>query len=102
MMTGLLSHHELSEDLQNRVMGTLNSDASSKDANGVYTVVMYKRSNNTNYMRSTLSNPDANGNYRTVKWEYYNEAGTGIVAAETKTWTVTYDADGNIVSKVVA
>ncbi|MGC5328874.1 hypothetical protein [Brevibacillus sp. SYSU BS000544] len=74
--------------------------ASGKDGNGIYTVMDYKRSDGTLYMKSTLSNADASGNYQTMTWNFYNAAGTTIVS--TKTWTLTYDADKNIVSKVVS
>ena len=76
------------------------SYASGKDANGIYTVLDYKRADSTLYMKSTLSNADVNGNYQTAIWQFYNEAGDTVI--DTKTWTITYDADGGIVSKVVA
>ncbi|MGN7472309.1 phage tail-collar fiber domain-containing protein [Brevibacillus sp. SAFN-007a] len=70
---------------------------SGKDANGKFTQVDYKReSDNTLFMRSVLSNPDANGNYQTDTWTYYKTDGTTV--AETKVWTITYDADGDITS----
>ena len=75
------------------------SYASSKESNGVYTIVQYKR-NDTVYMKSTLSNADSNGNYRTNTWQFYNEAGDTII--KTITWSITYDSDNKIVSKVVA
>lgn len=70
---------------------------SGKDANGKFTQVDYKReSDNTLFMRSVLSNPDANGNYQTDTWTYYKTDGTTV--AETKIWTITYDADGDVTS----
>ncbi|MGN7469636.1 hypothetical protein [Brevibacillus sp. SAFN-007a] len=70
---------------------------SGKDASGKFTQVDYKReSDNTLFMRSVLSNPDANGNYQTDTWTYYKADGTTV--AETKIWTITYDADGDITS----
>jgi hypothetical protein len=77
----------------------LNVYASSKDANGIYTIVDYKRADGILYMRSTLSNPDAKGNYQTDTWKFYDAQANVIL---TKTWALTYDEDGNIVSKVVA
>lgn len=72
---------------------------STPDAYGVYTVVEYKRkSNGTLYRKSTLSNPDANSNYQTQTIQYYNTAGTTVIATET--WVISYDTDGNIVSEV--
>ena len=76
-----------------------NSYSSSPDVNGIYTVVDYKRSDNTLYMKSTLSNV-VNGNYQTDTWQFYDAAGTTVIL--TVTWTLTYDADGNVISKVVS
>ncbi|ELK39026.1 hypothetical protein D478_26379 [Brevibacillus agri BAB-2500] len=78
----------------------LSQYASSPDANGKFTVVDFKRPDGTLYLKSTLSNPDANGNYQTNTWQFYDAAGTTIVL--TKTWTISYNADGLITSKVVA
>ena len=77
----------------------LNLYASGLDANGVYTVCDYKRADNTLYMRSTLSG-GTSPNYTTDTWQFYNAAGTTVIS--TKTWTLTYDANGKITSKVVA
>lgn len=72
---------------------------SGKDANGIFTVVEYRRiSDNTLYMKSTLSNPDAKGNYQTDTRVYYK--GDGVTADSTVTVTITYDADGDVVSEV--
>lgn len=78
----------------------LNEYGSAIDANGLYTIISYKRADGTLYMKSTLSNPDASLNYQTDTWQFYNAAGTTIML--TKTWTISYDANGGIVSKVVA
>ena len=77
-----------------------NSYSSNIDANGIYTVVDYKRADGTLYMKSTLSNPDANSNYQTDTWQFFDVAGTTVIL--TVTWTLTYDADGNVISKVVS
>lgn len=77
----------------------LNSYASGPDANGVYTVVDYKRADGTLYMKSTLSG-GTSPNYTTDTWQFYDATGTMIIL--TKTWTLTYDANGKITSKVVA
>ncbi|WP_139491296.1 hypothetical protein [Brevibacillus dissolubilis] len=63
-------------------------------AKGVYKEVQYKRPNDTVYMRTLLSNPDANGNYQTMKYEYYDEAGTTVTTTET--WSLKYDTDGEV------
>jgi hypothetical protein len=73
--------------------------SSVKDTLGVFTVVDYKRLDNTLYMKSTLSTPDANGNYTRVTWQVYNDTGLSIV--ETVIWTLAYDANGGLISKVV-
>lgn len=80
-------------------LANYNEYSSVKDANGIFTVVEYKRSDSTVYMKSTLSNADANGNYQTNTWEYFDI--DGVTLLKTLTWTITYDVDGNIVSKVV-
>lgn len=76
-----------------------NSYDSIKDENGIYTVVDYKRADNTLYMKSTLSNPDINNNYQTNIWQFYDVDGTTLL--NTITWTLSYDEDSNIISKVV-
>ena len=75
------------------------SYGSQKDDNGVYKVIEYYRPDDTLYMKSTLSNPNSDEHYQTMTWQYYNGAGTSIV--RTLTWTITYDDDGGIISKVV-
>lgn len=73
--------------------------ASSKDeATGVYKVVDYRRSDGTYYAQSVLSNPDTNGYFRTLSYTYYDQ--TGTVALQTDVWTITYDDEGKIISKV--
>lgn len=77
----------------------LNQYLSNKDANGIYTVVDYKRSDGTEYMKSTLSE-GTSPNYTTCKWQFYDKTGNNVIV--TKTWTLTYDSGGNIISKVVS
>ena len=77
-----------------------NSYASSIDVNGIYTVVDFKRVDATLYLKSTLSNTDASGNYQTVTWQFYATDGTTL--SLTKTWTLTYNIDNLIITKVVA
>ena len=73
--------------------------ASVKDGD-VYTVVDFKRLDDTLYLKSTLSNKDVNGYFQTCTLNYYDLLGTTII--KTVTWTSTYDVDGNIITKVVA
>lgn len=78
----------------------LNQYASDADENGIYRIVEFKRpGDGTLYMKSTLSNPDDNGNYQTVTWEFYDENGSQVKLKAI--WTLTYDADGSIISKEV-
>jgi hypothetical protein len=76
-----------------------NSYASSIDANGIYTVIDYKRTDGTLYMKSTLSG-GTSPNYTTDTWQFYDATGTIVIS--TKTWTITYDVNGKITSRVVA
>ncbi|MBO0537902.1 hypothetical protein EXQ27_04125 [Clostridium botulinum] len=85
------------EEIEKKI-NNYNSYASGKDSKGVYTIIEYKDKTNTLYMKSVLSNPDSNGNYRTDTWSFY-ENGT---VSKTIKWTLTYDAESNITSKVVA
>ena len=86
-------------DLERR-LANHNSYATSKDANGIFTVVDYKDNTGKMFMKSTLSNPDADGNYLTDTWQVYNTNGYSVT--ETIVWTLTYDSDGDITSKVVS
>lgn len=77
----------------------LNSYASAVDSSGIYTVLSFKRSDATLYMKSTLSG-GTSPSYTTDTWQFYDTAGTTVML--TKTWTIAYDAGGKITSKVVA
>jgi methionine synthase I (cobalamin-dependent) len=94
----LIDYSAFKEDAEDK-LGDYNSYASAVDANGVYTVVDYKRADGTLYMKSTLSG-GTSPNYTTDTWQFYNDAGTTVIL--TKTWTIAYDANGKITSKVVA
>ena len=75
-----------------------NTYDSNIDSNGVYTVVDYKRNDGTLYMKSTLSN-QSGINYLTDTWQFYN--GLGTIVTSTKTWTLSYNANGVITTKEV-
>jgi YD repeat-containing protein len=79
---------------------SLSEYASVPDAKNVYTTVTYKRSDGTIYARSTLKNPDASNNYANLEIQYYDALGT--TPLQKVTWTFTYDANGQITSKVVS
>lgn len=87
------------EEIEKKI-ANYNSYASSKDSNGIYKVVEYKKSDGKLYMKSTLSVPDDNGNYTKDTWLLY--AANGSTVMFTIIWTITYDEDSNIVSKVVS
>ncbi|MCB2309048.1 hypothetical protein LGL08_20300 [Clostridium estertheticum] len=76
-----------------------NSYASIADVNNIYTVIDYKRADGTLYMKSTLSG-GTSPSYTTDIWKFYDSTGATVIL--TKTWTITYDANGKITSKVVA
>ena len=86
------------EDISTELLD-YSSYASVKE-NDVYTVVDFKRSDATLYLKSTLSNTDGNGYYQTCTLNYYDSLGTTII--KTVIWTFTYDIDGKIITKVVA
>ncbi len=65
-----------------------------------YTVVDYKRVDDTLYLKSTLSNANTNGYYQTCTLDFYDDLGTTIT--KITVWTLTYDVDGNIIAKVVS
>lgn len=89
-MAQKLSLHAINDELD--VVG------SSADADGIYTILDYKRKDGTTYIRSTLSDK-VNGHYTTVAVGQYDAAGTLLF---TKVWTLTYDGNGQIQSKVVS
>lgn len=80
-------------------LSNYNSYASIKDDNGIFTVVEYKRTDGTLYMKSTLSNANADGKYQTNVWLLYDDLGIEVI--QTIPWTISYDTDGDIISKVV-
>ncbi|QOK28069.1 hypothetical protein IIE26_05215 [Cytobacillus oceanisediminis] len=70
---------------------------SGKDANGVFTVVEYKRQDDTLYAKSSLSG-GTGPQYTTRTVTYY--AADGMTVVNTVTWTLTYDSDGDLISEV--
>lgn len=72
-----------------------NISASTPGINGVFTVVDYtRRSDDTLYLKTTVSNPNADLKYQTVTLDYYNSAGDTII--DTVEWSITYDSSGVI------
>lgn len=80
-------------------LNNYNQYASSKDENGIFTVVEYKRNDSSLYMKSILSNADEEGNYRTMAWNFYDD--TGVSSVDLVEWIISYDEEGSIVSKEI-
>lgn len=74
--------------------------SSDKDENGYYTKVTVKRTDGTNYMTSVASNPNGNGKYQTIQWTFFDS--DSITEIAVRTWTIEYDENGTVISKVVA
>lgn len=70
---------------------------SGKDENGIFTVVEYKRSDGKLYARSELSG-GVSPQYTTRTITYYDADGTTVL--RTDTYSLTYDADGELISEV--
>ena len=71
---------------------------SGKDGKKTFTVVEYKRADGTLWKKSMLSNANAAGLYQTQTINFYGTNGTTL--ERTETWSITYDADGDVVSEV--
>lgn len=70
---------------------------SSKDANGIFTVLTYKRRNNTIFRTSTLSGGTSPSyTLRTIR--YYAEDGQTVIS--TILYDLNYDGDGELVSQI--
>lgn len=79
---------------------TYSTYKTNQDANGIYTTVTYKRADGTIYKVSELSNTDDKGNYTTQTITYYRANGTTV--DKTEVYTITYNADGEVESEVLA
>lgn len=99
---GNILKQQLDTHINNRKVheSELNQYITDRDNNGYYTKVRFARTDDTTYLTSELSNPDLNGYYGTVTWKFYDELGNTVI--ETKVWTMTYDEDGNVTSKVIS
>lgn len=64
------------------------------DANGIDTIIEYRRQDNTLFLRKTLSNPNEKGQYLKDTWEFFNETGTGTPVTK-REWTYGYKASDN-------
>lgn len=77
----------------------LSNYKSSKDTNGIFSIVECKRKDGTIFRKQILSDPDTNGNYRKQTINFYDESGTKIIG--TDVYVITYDADGDVISEVL-
>lgn len=71
---------------------------SDKDANGIYTTVTYRRKADDTIFATSVLSGGASPTYTTRTITYYELNGTTI--RKTVTFTLTYDADGVLVSEV--
>lgn len=81
------------------ITNNYNVYASNADTNGFYTIVDYKRADNTTYMHSVWSNTNANGFYQACTQTYYEADGI-TVKGIAKVFSATYDSNGKITSLV--
>jgi hypothetical protein len=65
----------------------------------IYKQVEYRRTDGSVYRRSIASNPDGSGNYQTITIQEF--AADGVTVVRTETWTMTYDADGDVQNESV-
>jgi hypothetical protein len=80
-----------------RNLGRFSKYKSGKDANGIFTIVEYKRADGTLFARSVLSG-GTSPQYSTRTVTYY--AADGATVIDIKTYSLTYDADGDLVNEV--
>jgi hypothetical protein len=91
------AYTDTAPEAMQRNLGIFNVYKSGKDANGIFTIVEYKRANGTLYARSVLSG-GASPQYTTRTITYYDTDGTTVL--KTDTFVLTYDADGELISEV--
>jgi hypothetical protein len=91
------AYTDTAPEAMQRNFGLFNVYKSGKDANGIFTIVEYKRADGTLYARSVLSG-GTSPQYTTRTVTYYDTNGTTVL--RTDTYTLTYDSDGDLVSEV--
>ena len=91
------AYTDTAPEAMQRNLGIFNVYKSGKDANGIFTVVEYKRPNGTLYARSVLSG-GTSPQYTTRTITYY--AADGTIVIKTDPYTLIYDADGDLISEV--
>lgn len=80
-------------------LGSLSKYRSGLDADGIYTVVTYKRADGTKFMESTLSDGAAPA-YSTRTVKYYDTDGTTELVSKRLIFTLTYTL-GDMTSEVL-
>jgi hypothetical protein len=70
---------------------------SGKDANGIFTIVEYKRADGTLFVKSVLSG-GTSPQYTTRTITYYDNDGTTVI--KTDVYNLIYDEDGDLISEV--
>lgn len=80
-----------------QIIDTLKMIKSGKDGNGIFTTVEYKRPDNTLAAKAVLSG-GTSPKYTTRTVTYY--APNGSTVTLTKTFTLSYDADDDLISEV--
>lgn len=71
---------------------------SSKDANGIFTTLTYRRKSDDSLFATSVLSGGTSPNYTTRTITYYEKNGTTV--RKTVTYTLTYDNDGTLVSEV--
>lgn len=71
---------------------------SSKDANGIFTTITYRRKSDDSLFATSVLSGGTSPNYTTRTVTYYEL--NGMTVRETLTYTLTYDTDGALVSEV--
>ncbi|MHB1681582.1 MAG: LamG-like jellyroll fold domain-containing protein [Bacilli bacterium] len=81
-------------------VSSLNSYATNPDSNDVYTTITYKRRDNTTESIAVFSNPvSGTSYYQTLVVTYY--MADGVTTQATETWSIAYDVNGKVTSKVL-
>lgn len=91
------AYTDTAPEAMQRNLGIFNVYKSGKDANGIFTIVEYKRADGTLYAKSELSG-GTSPQYTTRTITYYDTDGTTVL--RTDTFTLTYDANGDLISEV--
>jgi len=91
------AYTDTAPEAMQRNIGVFSVYKSGKDSNGIFTTVDYKRTDGTLYARSVLSG-GTSPQYTTRTITYY--ASNGTTALRTDTYTLTYDADGDLINEV--